>query len=151
MIFTNFDLNVEEKCELKNGATRTTLVAINKTNDKIVGFKPFNGKLGTLKKGNHFFVFINKGFDSRNLFVFMDGGYGYTFHHKKPIAVDYSTGGYGNSESTLAILEEGTLIELHSYKNRRESRWLRCTDRGFVSVSNEEATLELYSDNVEMI
>lgn len=148
MIFTNFSLENDSKMEYTNGATRTNLVVINKTGSDIERNVPFQGKIGTLKKGKHFFVFLNKGFDKRNLFVFLDGAYGCSFHFKKPIEMDISIGGYGNSESTLAILGEGTLIECHSYKFRRGSDFIRTTSNGFEDVDSDEAELLLAPDDV---
>lgn len=154
MVFTNFNLRAGETAELKNGATRTTLVVVNKTGKEIKANEPFTALVGFLKKGNHAFVFLNEGVSENDLFIFLDSGYGVTLHttDDKVKFFAVSTGGYGNSESTLAVLKSDVLIECHSYKNRQQSDFLRtATEKGFVKVRHEDAILELFAPEVQII
>lgn len=154
MVFTNFNLGAGETAECKNGATRTTLVIVNKLGKEIKKNTPFSARVGFLRKGNHAFVFLNEGESKENFFILLDGGYGVTLHttDDKVKFFAVSTGGYGNSESTLAVLTSNVLIECHSYKNRTASDFLRTDpEKGFVKVRHEDAILELFAPEVKFI
>lgn len=153
-IFLNRSIAKDGTYSLKNGATRRLLLVINKINKDIECNVPFQGSIGTLEKGNASFIFVNeeKRKDDRIIFVFTDNGYGVSFHNEAPIFSATSIGGYGNSESTIAILNEGTLIECNSYKNRTESDfYLTDKEQGFVKVSLEEAISMLHSEDIQEI
>ena len=145
-IFCNYSILNGEKIEVKNGATRRTLVLINKTGQDIEKNTPFAGDLGFLNKGNHSFVFINeprKSNDNRTLFIIMNQAYGITVHNANPLFKEVSTGGYGNSESTLAVLPLGCIVEKHSYKNRNTPSFIELTETGIIEIPEEEAYQKL--------
>lgn len=154
MVFTNFNLPAGETAECKNGATKTSLVVVNKLGHEIKKNTPFSARVGFLRKGNHAFVFLNEGRSENDLFIFLDAGYGVTFHttDDKVKFSEVSTGGYGNSESTLAVLKRDVLIECHSYKNRQQSDFFRTSpEKGFVKVRHEDAIVELFDPEVKFI
>lgn len=144
-IFVNRDICKDDKKELKNGATKRTLVVINKTGQDIKDNEAFEGVVGTLNKGNHSFVFLNKPTEksrknNRTIFVLIDGNYGVKIKDENKIKfINTSVGGQGNSKSTIAVIEGETLIENYSYKNRSSS-WYRKTDleKGFVEIPIED-------------
>lgn len=142
-IFCNTTLKSGEKRELQNGATRRTLVLINKSGRDIEANISFNADLGFLNKGNHSFVFINppKKKDDRTLFIIMNNGYRLHFHRGTPIFHEISEGGYGNSKSTLAVLPIGTILEYESYKNRNTPNFDELTETGIIEIPPEDAYL----------
>ena len=153
-IFLNRSIAKNETCSIRNGATKRLLLIINKTGQDIEYNVPFNGSIGTLEKGNTSFVFINteKQTDNKILFVFIDNCYGVSLHNEEPIFFAVSTGGYGNSESTVAVCLENTLIEKHSYKNRTESDFVITNkEKGFLEVSLDEAMIMLHSQEIETL
>lgn len=150
IIFVNRSLKRDETYSMRNGATKRLLLVINKTGRDIEYNVPFNGSIGTLEKGNTAFIFINseKRKDDKTLFVFIDGCYGVSLY-KEPIFLAVSTGGYGNSESTIAVCSENTLLEKHSYKNRTESDFVITNkEKGFVEISLPEAMLMLHNQEI---
>jgi hypothetical protein len=139
MVYCNCNLNAGDSLTLRNGATRRSLVLVNKTGADIHADTGFDARVGVLHKGNHFFVFLNVGKTEEDRYILVDDGYGVSIHEKDPIDIDTSTGGPGNSESTLAVLSRGTLIERNSYKNRRGSTFLLCGSNGFEKVPLADA------------
>ena len=154
-IFCNCSIEAGKNVSLKNGATKRLLLICNKMSTNIEANVPFNGKIGTLIKGNTSFIFINdedKGRkDDRTLFILADDGYGIDFSQKEPIYYQTSTGGYGNSQSTIAILNYGTLIEFHSYKNRSESRFCFCGEKGYENQSLSDVYTVFEGDSIQEI
>jgi len=140
-IYSNIELSLDNQGEIwsaSNGATKRTLVVINKIN-KQPGLM-FRAKLGTLDKGNHSFIFINedKGDDNRILGLFLNSSYAYQVLDGKELFTNYSSGGYGNSCSQFGIYEVGTLLEVNTYKNRNTPSYYRMTDNGWVDVPVHE-------------
>lgn len=92
-IYSNIELSLDQQGEIwsaSNGATRRTLVLINKINEQPGNF--FRAKLGTLDKGNHSFIFINeeKGNDERVLGLFLNSDYAYQVLEGKELFVNHS-------------------------------------------------------------
>lgn len=140
-IYSNIELSLDQQGEIwsaSNGATRRTLVLINKINEQPGNF--FRAKLGTLDKGNHSFIFINeeKGNDERVLGLFLNSDYAYQVLEGKELFVNHSSGGYGNSCSKFGIYELGTLLEVNTYKNRNTPSYYRLTTSGWVDVPVHE-------------
>lgn len=136
-IYSNIELSLDQQGEIwsaSNGATRRTLVVINKINEQPGNY--FRAKLGTLNKGNHSFIFINeeKDNDERVLGLFLNSDYGYQVLEGKELFSNYSSGGYGNSCSQFGIYEPGTLLEINTYKNRNTPSYYRLTESGWVNV-----------------
>lgn len=132
----------------KNGATRRELVLIVNENDFQEGIKLEEGayievSLGTLKKGNHSFIFVNKPRKASDniLGVFINKSYGYEVRNKNKeemtLFEDYSVGGPGNSCSQFGIYKLGTIIEVNTYKDRSASDWWLLTERGWVYLKTE--------------
>ena len=141
-VFFNQRLNFTIQGEIwraKNGATRRDLKLINKvSSDKNVDF--IEAQLGKLDKGNHSFIFINepKKSDNRILGVFLNSEYAYDVVEGKEIFSNYSSGGPGNSCSQFGIYELGTLLKVHTYKNRRPASYYRLTEEGWQYIENHE-------------
>lgn len=158
-IIMNASLNAGNKIELKNGATRPTLLVINKTGKDVESGVPFKGSIGFLKKGNHNFIFLNeeKTSSEKTIGIHVRDGYGVDLSNVAETNVlfeAYSQGGYGNSESDIIafqIPKDGCYIIENSYKNRREPSYIRYTHTGCEYVRAEVATLDLYCDGVEMV
>lgn len=136
-IYSNIELSLDQQGEIwsaSNGATRRTLVVINKINDQPGSY--FRAKLGTLDKGNHSFIFINEENrnDERVLGLFLNSAYGYQVLEGNELFSNYSYGGYGNSCSQFGIYEIGTLLEVNTYKNRNTPSYYRLTETGWVDV-----------------
>lgn len=136
-IYSNIELSLDQQGKIwsaTNGATRRTLVVINKINEQPGIY--FRAKLGTLDKGNHSFIFINeeKDNDERVLGLFLNYHYGYQVLEGKELFSNYSSGGYGNSCSQFGIYELGTLLEINTYKNRNTPSYYRLTESGWVNV-----------------
>lgn len=136
-IYSNVELSLDQQGKIwsaKNGATRRSLVVINKINQHPGNY--FRAKLGTLDKGNHSFVFINeeKGKDNRILGLFLNSDYAYQILEGNELFSNCSSGGYGNSCSQFGIYEIGTLLEVNTYKNRNTPSYYRLTDNGWVEV-----------------
>lgn len=141
MVHSNIELSLDQQGEIwsaSNGATRRTLVVINKINEQPGNY--FRAKLGTLDKGNHSFIFINeeKGEDERVLGLFLNSNYAYQVIEGKELFSNYSQGGYGNSCSQFGIYEEGTLLEVNTYKNRNTPSYYRLNNEGWVEVPVHE-------------
>jgi hypothetical protein len=140
-IYSNIELSLDQHGEIwsaSNGATRRTLVVINKITEQPGNY--FRAKLGTLDKGNHSFIFINeeKGNDERVLGLFLNSDYAYQVLEGKELFSNYSSGGYGNSCSQFGIYEMGTLLEVNTYKNRNTPSYYRLTESGWVNVPVHE-------------
>jgi hypothetical protein len=148
-IYSNVELSLDQQGEIwsaKNGATRRTLIVINKINEQPGNY--FRAKLGTLDKGNHSFIFINeeKEKDNRILGLFLNSDYGYRVLEGNEIFGNYSIGGPGNSCSQFGIYEAGTLLEVYTYKNRNTPSYYRLTDNGWVEVPVYEVNPSEISD-----
>ncbi|MBS0646815.1 MAG: hypothetical protein JSR97_09550 [Verrucomicrobia bacterium] len=140
-IFSNVKLDLSKDGQIwsvSNGATRRTLVTVNKT----IGYEnstEFYAQLGYLDKGNHSFIFLNEPkTDARILGIFLNSDYGYQILEGKEIYSSCSQGGYGNSCSMFGIYEVGSLIEVNTYKNRNTPSYFRLTESGWVSVPPHE-------------
>jgi hypothetical protein len=135
----SLDFNQEVVWEACNGATRTRLKIINKTS--LQGrMKSFEASLGTYENGRNSFIFLNKSKsgDNRILGLFLNAAYGFTVREGRELFSASSVGGYGNSESKIAVYELGALVEVHTYKDRRPSTFYRLTENGWVEVPNHE-------------
>lgn len=140
-IYSNIELSLDQQGEIwsaSNGATRRTLVVINKINEQPGNY--FRAKLGTLDKGKHSFIFINeeKGTDERILGLFLNSDYAYQVLEGKELFTNYSSGGSGNSCSQFGIYEVGTLLEVNTYKNRNTPSYYRLTESGWIDVPAHE-------------
>jgi hypothetical protein len=137
-------LNQEGKVwEAQNGATRRTLVVINKiaVSDGQVNF--IDCSLGFLDKGNHSFIFINpnKFNDDRILGLFLNRECGFKVVEGNEMYSNNSIGGYGNSESKFGIYEVGTIIEVTTYKNRKTPTYYKLTTDGWVNLGVYEVAV----------
>lgn len=146
-IFVNRSIKKDGKIELQNGATRRTLVVVNKSGMDIEANIAFNGAIGTLNKGNHSFIFLNapnkkSRDDKRTMFVLADSGYGVRIHFLDDTPFNFfevSTGGYGNSESTIAVIEGEQVVEYFSYKYRTSSSYEKTDlEKGFIEMPIED-------------
>lgn len=141
-IYSNIELSLDQQGEIwsaSNGATRRTLIVINKINEEPGNY--FRAKLGTLNKGNHSFIFINDengNDDERILGLFLNSDYAYQVLEGKELFTNYSSGGYGNSCSQFGIYEVGTLLEVNTYKNRNTPSYYRLTESGWIDVPVHE-------------
>lgn len=149
-IYSNIELSLDQQGEIwsaANGATRRTLLVINKINEQPGNY--FRAKLGTLDKGNHSFIFINeeKDNDERVLGLFLNSDYGYQVLEGKELFSNYSSGGYGNSCSQFGLYELGTLLEINTYKNRNTPSYYRLTESGWVNVPVHE----VYTSEIEEV
>ena len=141
-IYSNIELSLDQQGEIwsaSNGATRRTLIVINKINEQPGNY--FRAKLGTLDKGNHSFIFINEekgNDDDRILGIFLNSTYAYQVLEGKELYTNYSSGGYGNSCSQFGIYEVGTLLEVNTYKNRNTPSYYRLTEIGWIDVPVHE-------------
>jgi len=145
-IYSNIELSLDQQGEIwsaSNGATRRTLVVINKINEQPGNY--FRAKLGTLDKGNHSFIFINEEErnDERVLGLFLNYEYGYQVLEGNELFTNYSLGGYGNSCSQFGIYEVGTLLEVNTYKNRNTPSYYRLTESGWNVVPVHELSSEI--------
>ena len=149
----NKDIDIDGKIELQNGATRTTLLVLNKSGQKITANRPFEAEVGFLDKGNHRFFFINKPHRccTGHKYIFVDAGYGVDILNKPPIKKASSIGGYGNSESTVAVLEEGTILYCHSYKDRQTGTYYKCHDGSIDLLPPEDAAMIMAPEEVETV
>jgi hypothetical protein len=140
-LIINQKLNFSENTpwSAKNGATRRTLLIINKL---YPGINQVNNELfldniecsvGYLDKGNHSFIFINppKKDDSRTVGLFLNSSYSYTLISGKELYSNSSSGGYGNSCSTFGLYEVGTVLKEHTYKNRKSASYYELTENGW--------------------
>jgi len=135
----NLDFSKEVMWEAQNGATRRTLVVINKCiSDKETN--TFEAHLGYLDKGNHSFIFINapKNNDNRILGLFLNDSYSYDVIEGTEIYSNYSLGGYGNSCSKFGIYTLGTILEVYTYKFRNTSSYFKLTENGWVNLKPYE-------------
>jgi len=152
-VYLNETLNFKDEriWEAKNGATRRTLLLINKLGD--IGNIDVleNVKLGKLDKGNHSFIFINKSKnkeDKRILGIFLNNRYGYEVIEGKEIYTASSYGGPGNSESKFGIYTLGTIIRVNTYKNRRAPSYYKLTKEGWKYIGEYlESKIEDEIDN----
>jgi hypothetical protein len=144
-IYSNIELSLDQQGEIwsaSNGATRRKLVIINNITDQPGNY--FRAKLGTLDKGNHSFIFINKengNDDERVLGIFLNSSYAYQVLEGKELFTNCSSGGYGNSCSQFGIYEIGTLLEVNTYKNRNTPSYYRLTENGWIDVPVHEVNL----------
>jgi len=138
---------------MQNGATRTTLCVINKSGQDIEPHKAYNFEVGYLAKGNHRFYFINpaKKCTLTNRYLYIDGGYGVDVKKGELIKQDSSVGGYGNSESTVTLVEGDAILYCHSYKDRTTGDYIKCANGDITYMSPEDATIELYGLDVEIL
>lgn len=135
----NLDFSKEVMWKAQNGATRRTLVVINKCiSDKETN--TFEARLGYLDKGNHSFIFINapKNNDNRILGLFLNNSYSYDVIEGTEIYSNYSLGGYGNSCSKFGIYTLGTILEVYTYKFRNTSSYFKLTENGWVNLKPYE-------------
>lgn len=118
------------KTELKNGATRRTLVVTMPAGDKTelqVKDPIIEGTVSLLDKGNHSFFFINPSSqpcEDRGVFICSDYGVTVRTPNGELAGEDTfryrsSRGGYGNSESVVVVAIKECYIYEHSYKHRR--------------------------------
>ena len=148
LVHCNVDLNAEEAWRAKNGATRRTLKVINKAG---VEGKRFQAQLGTLNKGNHSFIFINKPNvgDNRIMGLFVNSAQGYEVveeHSPENAAVfeNSSYGGPGNSCSQFGIYQIGTVLAEFTYKGRQGKNYWVLNKNGWeylgkdVPLDNDE-------------
>lgn len=141
-VFLNKSLNFTNEGEIwsaKNGATRRELKVINKISaGENVDF--VEAQLGKLDKGNHSFIFINeaKKNDNRIIGVFLNSSYAYDIVEGNEIFSNYSSGGCGNSCSQFGIYELGTLLKVHTYKNRKPASYYKLTEKGWQYIENHE-------------
>lgn len=127
----------------QNGATRRQLVIVNKLGENSPKEPAYNFRadIGFLTKGNHAFIFLNKEKnpnDTRVFGMFVNANYGYELVAGDEIFAASSVGGYGNAESKFGIYKIGTLIKVHTYKNRRPPQYYRLTASGWENVPAEE-------------
>lgn len=152
-VFFNFKLPSKERAwEANNGATRRTLVIVNKMCREIPSRELVDCRLGFLNKGNHSFVFVfdnpGKPGDDRVMGVFMDRGYGLRVHRGKEVFSACSTGGPQNSESTFGIYEAGTILALDSYASRQGESFVKLDPvKGWIDVPMEE----IFADDVNEV
>jgi len=123
-----------------NGATRRELKVINKIKKAGEQINCVNCQLGFLDRRNHSFIFMNepKPEDNRILGLFLNNSYSYDLVEGKEIYSNYSAGGYGNSCSSFGIYEVGTLLKVHTYKNRNAPSYYKLTADGWKFVENYE-------------
>jgi len=141
-VFFSKNLTCNEKniaWEAKNGATRKHLLVINKLGVEIPADTPIKCDLGVLDKNGKAYIFINpsKKEDSRILGVFICGSYGYTVKQGEELFVASSVGGYGNSESKMGIYTVGTVLAVHSYKNRSGDAFYVLTEKGWEELPDD--------------
>ena len=79
--------------------------------------------------------------DDRIFGIFLNKAYGFTLVRGKEIVSFSSIGGYGNSESKIGIYEVGTLLVVHTYKNRRPASYWELTKEGWQCLGNDIYTL----------
>ena len=135
MFITNQTISADERgWSAQNGATRTTLLVVNKTGKEIESNKFYTDiSVGVLEKGNHSFVFLNqKEDDPRDRVLFLNMEYGFTAYDSngteiKPLFKGESVGGYGNSRSMFAVYpgHQDMYFEEYTYKNRNDPNWKR--------------------------
>lgn len=151
-IYSNIELHLDQQGVIwsaSNGATRRSLVVINKTTTNEEHGNYFRAQLGFLDKGNHSFIFINeeKGNDERILGLFFNTNCAYQILEGKELFANYSSGGGGNSCSRFGIYEVGTLLEVNTYKNRNTPSYYRLTESGWVYVPVHE----VYTSSIEEV
>lgn len=133
-VFVNqtLDFSKEVLWEAQNGRTRRTLVVVNKIPSELK-VNQFEGQLGFLDKGNHSFIFINepKSNDNRVLGLFLNNEYSYDLIEGHELYSSYSQGGYGNSCSKFGVYTLGTILEVHTYKNRNTPSYRKLTENGW--------------------
>lgn len=140
-VYSNVKLSLDQQGEIwsaSNGATRRTLVVVNKINEQPGIF--FRAKIGTLDKGNHSFIFINeeKENDERVLGLFLNSDYAYQVIEGKELFGNCSSGGIANSCSQFGIYGVGSLLEVNTYRNRNTPSYYRLTETGWVDVPVHE-------------
>lgn len=136
-IYSNQELSLDTEGEIweaSNGATRRTLILINKTNQAPA--KAFRAALGKLDKGNHSFIFLNeeKNNDERVFGLFLNNAYGYQLVEGTEVYTNCSVGGYGNSCSQFGIYEMGAVLEVNTYKNRNTPTYYKLTEQGWNEI-----------------
>lgn len=77
----------------------------------------------------------------------MDNSYGYTVKAGKELFVNNSIGECGNSESKFGIYEVGTILKIHTYKNRNTPDYVKLTSEGWESIMVED----LFQDEISEI
>ena len=117
-----------------NGATRRKLVIVNKLGVAIEANCGIDCRIAKIDGAHESVLLITPGHDSRTLGVFFLNGYGYTVKEGTEIWTASSVGGYGNSESRVGVYQVGTLIYVHTYKNRRAGTYHRLTNEGWTEV-----------------
>ncbi len=137
-LFVNVELNENERAwEAQNGATRRTLVIVNKTGKRIIPDEFVFVNVGTLDKGNHSFIFLNNPVsgvktEAEVLGLFLNKQYGYKcLNEEDEIYAKSSVGGYGNSESKMGLYKLGAIIKVNTYKNRRGYHYYKLTENGW--------------------
>ena len=146
-VFFSKNLTCDDKnvaWEAKNGATRKHLLVINKLGVEIPADTPIKCDLCVLDENEKVYIFINpsRKEDNRILGVFLCSSYGYTVKQGEELFVASSRGGYGNSESKMGIYTVGTVLAVHSYKNRSGDIFYILTEKGW-----EELPDDLFFEN----
>ena len=154
-----FNEKIEKEWSAQNGAKRRTLLVANKLDKTIEENKPIICRIGFLNKGNHSFIFVNEDKfknETKVLGVFVNSSYGYSVVEKDSpenaeIFTASSFGGYGNSESKIGIYKEGTLLKIHTYKNRTDPSFCKLTQNGWQYISFEEYISSEKEDEVQYV
>lgn len=131
-----------------NGATRRTLILINKIKGYEVERSEFFAQIAFLDKGNHSFIFLNqsKQEDKRVFGLFLNKSYSFDLVSGKELFSNTSSGGYGNSCSKFGIYEVGTILKEHTYKNRNTPTYYRLTEDGWQEIPPYEVEED---DNIQ--
>ena len=152
-IFVNrpIDLSVERAWTAQNGSTKHTLVLISKlgeTGPTTVPNVPITAMYGKLIKGNHSFIYLNPpsefpaaGDDNRILGIFLNEECGYEVKEGEELFASSSIGGPDNSESKFGIYEEGTLLYVTTYMNRKPASYHKLTSNGWITLTPIEGTI----------
>lgn len=120
-----------------NGATRNHLILVNKTEIEGI-FSQIEAQVGFYEGNRKSLIFLNpaKESDKRILGLFLNTECGYSVVKGKELFSASSVGGPKNSESQFGIYELGSILEVHSYANRRPSRFFELTSNGWKSIED---------------
>ena len=133
----NLDLSIQgEIWSASNGATRRTLIIINKTSGYEVPRSEFLAQIAFLDKGNHSFIFLNesKQDDKRILGLFLNTSYSFDLVSGKELFSNTSSGGYGNSCSKFGLYEVGAILKEHTYRGRSTPTYHLLTEDGWTEI-----------------
>ena len=145
----NLDLSIQgEIWSASNGATRRTLIIINKTSGYEVPRTQFLAQIAFLDKGNHSFIFLNesKQEDKRVFGLFLNTSYSFDLVSGKELFSNTSSGGYGNSCSKFGLYEVGAILKEHTYKNRSSPTYHLLTEDGWKEIPPYEVEED---DNIQ--